>query len=156
MAAKQNSKRPAPPSSVQSSFIACLSCSLSFQGSSKKRKLTTNHPPPQSSVKLNSKHKGKTKKQASSRDLIPIPSIDTDGDEDVDLSEQDLEILGSASFLDTLDYKGIARYEVWHHPISVLTSARAQEQGGDRTTASPQSANKSCLHPEELALCRLS
>jgi nucleolar complex protein 3 len=142
MVAKQNSKRPAPPSSVKSSFIACLSCSFSCQGPSKKRKLTTNKS--QSSVKLK---KGNPKKQAFSKDLIPIPSIDADEDEDIDLSEQDLEILGSASFLDTLDYKGIARYEGLPCSFSVLNSARTQEQEGDRTIASPQSANKSCFHP---------
>lgn len=91
--AKQNSKRPAPP----------------FAGPSKKRKLAANQPTSQTSVKSKANHRGKTKKQPTNRDTIPIPLIDKDEDEDIDLSEQDLEILGSASFLDTLDYKGIAR-----------------------------------------------
>jgi nucleolar complex protein 3 len=60
---------------------------------------------------LDATQKRKTQNQAANKAVIPIPLVDIDVDEDVDLSEQDLEILGSASFLETLDYGAIARYE---------------------------------------------
>jgi len=99
-------------------FLYYLSYLVLGQGPLKKRKLTANYPTSQSSGKLNGSHKGKAKKREVNRDTIPIPLSEGDGDEDVNSSEQDLEILGSASFLDSLDYKGISRYEVWHGTFS--------------------------------------
>ena len=85
-----------------------LLCSVISQGPSKKRKLAPNS---RSSVKSHANLKGKAKKQGSNRDTIPIPLVGGSEDEDIDSSEQDLEIFGSASFLNTLDHQGIARYE---------------------------------------------
>ncbi|KAF8077981.1 nucleolar complex-associated protein-domain-containing protein [Lyophyllum atratum] len=95
MAAKQNAKRRAPPS----------------LGPSKKRKLAPNSVPQPGPKKYIIKPKEKGKEKAADRGTIPIPSLDEE--DDVDLSEQDLEVLeeygGAASFLKALDSKGISR-----------------------------------------------
>ncbi|RDB21336.1 Nucleolar complex protein 3 [Hypsizygus marmoreus] len=98
MAAKQNGKRTAPP----------------ILGPSKKRKLSSRpaKPQPQSAPKkYNIKPKEPGKEKAADRGTIPIPSFADE--DDVDLSDQDLEVLeaygGAASFLESLDHKGILR-----------------------------------------------
>ncbi|KAG5654528.1 hypothetical protein H0H81_001169 [Sphagnurus paluster] len=96
MAAKQHGKRSAPIS----------------QEPSKKRKLSTKSAPTQLvRKKYNIKPKEKGKEKAADRGIIPIPTLDDR--EDLELSDQDLEVFeeygGAASFLNALDHKGISR-----------------------------------------------
>ncbi|KAF5380844.1 hypothetical protein D9615_003924 [Tricholomella constricta] len=95
MAAKQNGKRPAPPS----------------LGPSKKRKLSSKTALQSGPKKYNIKPKEKGKEKAANRGIIPIPVLDDQ--EDLELSEQDLDVFeeygGAASFLNALDHKGISR-----------------------------------------------
>ncbi|KAF5365756.1 hypothetical protein D9758_003308 [Tetrapyrgos nigripes] len=83
-----------------------------------KRPSTTAQPSASKKRKLNSgaksqipKKKSKGKEKAADRGTIPIPNADDD--EDIQLSDQDLEFFQdhgqSAQFLDNLDRKGISR-----------------------------------------------
>ncbi|OBZ75212.1 Nucleolar complex protein 3 [Grifola frondosa] len=78
------------------------------QGPSKRRKITSQKGRGDHAKATKTKAKGKEK--ASDRLIIPIP---TQGDDDVELSENDLEVLeefgSAATFLNRLDEKGIAR-----------------------------------------------
>ena len=80
----------------------------SFQGPSKKRKITHTKSS-QSEGKSKAKAKVAKKERASEQTTIPIPD---QGDE-FELSDQDLELVNeygtAASFLGSLDEKGIAR-----------------------------------------------
>ncbi|KAG6820591.1 hypothetical protein H0H93_014507 [Arthromyces matolae] len=93
MAAKQKGKRPAPSAS----------------GPSKKRKLSSKADSQSLSKKHPSKQKESGKEKLADRGIIPIP----DTVDEVDLSDQDLDVLqeygGAASFLASLDQKGISR-----------------------------------------------
>ncbi|GLB34987.1 putative nucleolar complex-associated protein 3 [Lyophyllum shimeji] len=95
MAAKQNAKRRAPAS----------------VGASKKRKLASNLASDSRPKKYVVKPKEKGKEKAADREIIPIPEVGHE--DDVELSDQDLEVLeeygGAASFLTSLDRKGISR-----------------------------------------------
>ncbi|KAI0781022.1 nucleolar complex-associated protein-domain-containing protein [Trametes elegans] len=93
MAVKGTKKRPAQSS----------------QRPSKKRKVTEDGKP--SKINKSSKEKGKGKERAFDKPTIPIPNQGED--EDVELSDEDLDLLeefgGAVSFLKSLDEKGIAR-----------------------------------------------
>ena len=107
MPAKGPKKRPAQAAPVSSAILDKLHPnSHGLQRPSKKRKVAEDGQP--------SKSKSKGKERAFDRPTIPIPN---QGDEDaVELSEDDLNLLeeygGAASFLRSLDEKGIARYVV--------------------------------------------
>ncbi|KAG6854309.1 hypothetical protein C0991_008204 [Blastosporella zonata] len=87
MAAKQHAKRPAPPS----------------QGPSKKRKLSSKPESQSGPKKYLIKPKEKGKEKLADRGTIPIP--EDDNVDDIDLSDQDLEVLeeygGAASKKET-------------------------------------------------------
>ncbi|KAG6890726.1 hypothetical protein C0995_005099 [Termitomyces sp. Mi166 len=95
MTGKQNGKRSAPPS----------------LGPSKKRKLSSKPGKQLGLKKYPTKLKENGKEKLSDRGTIPIPNAD-DAD-DIDLSDQDLDVFkeygGAASFLTSLDKKGITR-----------------------------------------------
>ncbi|KAG6911501.1 hypothetical protein DXG01_014575 [Tephrocybe rancida] len=95
MAAKQNGKRPAPAS----------------QAPSKKRKLSSKSGSQPGPKKYLIKPKEQGKEKLADRGIIPIP--EDDAADDIDLSNQDLEVFeeygGGASFLGSLDRKGISR-----------------------------------------------
>ncbi|KAG5727683.1 Nucleolar complex protein 3 like protein [Termitomyces sp. T112] len=95
MAAKQNGKRSAAPS----------------LGPSKKRKLSSKSGTRLQPKNYPTKLKENGKEKLSDRGMIPIPNVDDAND--IDLSDQDLEVFkeygGAASFLTSLDKKGIAR-----------------------------------------------
>ncbi|PPQ78071.1 hypothetical protein CVT25_015605 [Psilocybe cyanescens] len=80
---------------------------LSYKTSSKKRKLNDGK---HKSMKTSSKAKEVKKEKAADRGIIPIPNMN---DDDVDVSDQDMEVLaefgGAATFLHSLDQKGIMR-----------------------------------------------
>lgn len=61
-------------------------------------------------MKTSSKAKEVKKEKAADRGIIPIPNMN---DDDVDVSDQDMEVLaefgGAATFLHSLDQKGIMR-----------------------------------------------
>ncbi|TFK42615.1 nucleolar complex-associated protein-domain-containing protein [Crucibulum laeve] len=90
---KSKGKRPAPAA----------------QGPSKKRKLSGKFST-QKNKATKDKSKAKVEK-AADRGIIPIPSLENQ--QDVDLSDQDMEVLQefgqAASFLERLDHKGIMR-----------------------------------------------
>ncbi|KIK59884.1 hypothetical protein GYMLUDRAFT_97587 [Collybiopsis luxurians FD-317 M1] len=79
----------------------------SSQNPSKKRKLSKTDAPKASSF---AKAKTQTKKKNTIKETIDIPDVDA---EDVNLSDQDLELLdaygGAVKFLDSLDRQGISR-----------------------------------------------
>ncbi len=98
---------------------------LCHQASSKKRKLNDGK---QKNVKgpVNGKGKGKGKEKEPKRERladsgkIPIPYLQ---DDDVELSDQDMEMLeefGGASFLDKLDRNGIMRCERYSISLKLL------------------------------------
>ncbi|KAG6868376.1 hypothetical protein C0993_004022 [Termitomyces sp. T159_Od127] len=95
MAAKQNVKRSGPP----------------LLGSVKKRKVSSKSGAHSRPKTYPTKPKENRKEKLSDRAIIPIPN-DNDED-DVNLSDQDLEVFeeygGAASFLTSLDKKGISR-----------------------------------------------
>ncbi|KAI0934378.1 hypothetical protein AcV5_006236 [Taiwanofungus camphoratus] len=98
MALKTNRKRPAQPG---------------IQGPHKKRKIVTAKAVAEKPGKKrqSSKTKDKGKAKAAAKEIIPIPA--QNNDEDVELSEEDLDVFeeyGPAlAFLNRLDEKGIAR-----------------------------------------------
>ncbi|KAJ8078746.1 hypothetical protein PM082_013029 [Marasmius tenuissimus] len=84
----------------------------SSHGSRKKPKLgqkATTASKPVTKVKA----KGKSKERAADRDIIPIPNVGDEEDEDAGLFEEDLKLLeqygNAADFLGSLDQKGISR-----------------------------------------------
>ncbi|KAJ7658713.1 hypothetical protein DFH06DRAFT_1407183 [Mycena polygramma] len=97
MAPKTGGKRSAPPTLAPS----------------KRRKLapTQKNKPADGPKKYTIKPKEKGKEKAADRGTIPIPSYASD--EDLELSDHDLEVLqeygGAASFLNSLDQAGISR-----------------------------------------------
>ncbi|KAH9484302.1 Nucleolar complex protein 3-like protein [Psilocybe cubensis] len=98
MAGNTKGKRAAPSSQVEQ-----------IKASSKKRKLNDGK---QKSVKASVKSKSAEpkKEKAADRGVIPIPNL---SDDDVEISDQDMDVLaefgGAASFLKSLDKKGIMR-----------------------------------------------
>ncbi|KAF9451062.1 nucleolar complex-associated protein 3 [Macrolepiota fuliginosa MF-IS2] len=102
------------------------------QAPSKKRKVAHNDRP--LSKKTNSTtNKGKGKEKAFDRKYIPVPTIDaSSGEEDAELSDQDLEVLQGASFLKNLDQKGIARSKKELDRLHQLHKpARVERKHGD-------------------------
>ncbi|KAJ7109342.1 nucleolar complex-associated protein-domain-containing protein [Mycena epipterygia] len=98
MAPKTGGKRSAPPTLAPS----------------KRRKLappTQKAKPAEGPKKYTIKPKEKGKEKAADRGTIPIPSYEND--DELELSDQDLEVLqeygGAASFLNALDQTGISR-----------------------------------------------
>lgn len=67
-----------------------------------------------------SKVKEVKKEKAADRGIIPIPNM---SDDDVDVSDQDMDVLaefgGAATFLKGLDKKGIMRYAIYHFLVCV-------------------------------------
>lgn len=105
-------KRPAKPiKQVSHDGFTMTSLMCSRQVPLKKHKATHNEISfTRKSESTGSKvYKGKRK--ALERKYIPIPVTEATNDEDegIQLSDQDLDVLRSASFLKQLDHKGIAR-----------------------------------------------
>jgi len=100
-------KRPAKPAKqVNNDDFAMPRLMYSRQVSLKKHKVTHNSFTRKPQSTGNKTYKGKGK--ALERKYIPIPTNEAT-DEGIQLSDQDLDVLRSASFLEQLDYKGIAR-----------------------------------------------
>ncbi|KAF8163270.1 nucleolar complex-associated protein-domain-containing protein [Crassisporium funariophilum] len=117
MAGTIKGKRPAPSS----------------QGSSKKRKLNNGKQQKNSKNSKNSKGDAKGKDKAADRGIIPIPNMN---DDDIDLSDQDMDMLGdfgeAASFLNKLDRNGLMRSKKETIRLHELTKpVRTQEVHDD-------------------------
>ena len=77
------------------------------------------------------------KEKAFERKYIPIPIAEAidDEDEDLQLSDQDLDVLHSASFLKQLDHKGIARSALSEF-LSLSLTGYASANSGAKTNLS--------------------
>lgn len=106
MVARNPKKRSAQGAQVSGQYSPIFLTYFVFKTANKKRKVAE---PTQLS-----KTKAKGKERASDRPTIAIPN--QGAEDDVELSDEDLDLLeeygGAASFLRTLDQKGIARC-VW-------------------------------------------